>query len=210
MRPPVTIKFDFTLPLDIAHINLETQLGERRSNGFRVFTLINETFKDKNFFTEASLVSNTSSHSNLMKESSEEFNLGNWFSLKARKIVLKNYSYKQWFPLPPPICENEKNDSVFIGALRNKNKKALNCVKSLIIKVTSVCPNGPPVLKAIQVWGQPSSSSSSIERKKIIHLWHKRNERLSLAQTISTPPKLFLKPKENHTKDLQIDTSSGQ
>ncbi|RXG71445.1 RING finger protein 37 [Armadillidium vulgare] len=131
VRTPVNIDIKFILPIDIYCILINTEVRERKIAGLKLFA-------------------NT--------KDSEEYCVGNWFSLSESQIILKNYEYRHLLPFSIPKeveveMESSLNAGSIIKAFKTRSFKNVG-VSSLQLVLTSVSPNGPPGLKRLQIWDE--------------------------------------------------------
>lgn len=88
----------------------------------------------------------------------------------------------------PNVNASRKGPNLFKGSLRHLNKKALKCVKSVIIRIQSTAERGPPVLRSLEVWGQPGISTNKCKRRELMRAW---SAFTPLAQSEPVVPRLY-------------------
>ncbi|XP_063871004.1 RING finger protein 37-like isoform X3 [Scylla paramamosain] len=99
--------------------------------------------------------------------------VGKFYTKNEDELVLKNHHYRHWLRLPMPDTKSSmKGQSLFHGSLRHTNRKALKCVKSMLIRIQSTSERAcPPVLHSLEVWGQPGISTNKSKRRELLKQW---------------------------------------
>lgn len=194
IRPPIDITVKFPVPIDISYIKLVARLEQKCSTGFAVFTEP-EDISSQQQQTQRCKAPDTgkpsksnSGHSSPVCASLEDtskplttspdgdseiyFCVGKFCTKGEDELVLQNHHYKHWLRLPIPNADvSMKSVSAHKGALRHTNRKALRCVKSVIIRIQSTAERGPPVLRSLEVWGQPGITTNKCKRKELLREW---------------------------------------
>lgn len=130
------------------------------------------------------------------------FCVGKFFTQVEDQIVLKNPHYRHWMSIPMPMLSNVTHDSkVYSGAMRHPNRQALRCVKNMIIRITRTAEKGPPVLRSVEVWGQPGISTGKAERKKLLKKWA---DRVKMEDSVPTVPRLYNSDPEKKKFETRI------
>ncbi|KAB7500233.1 RING finger protein 37 [Armadillidium nasatum] len=83
------------------------------------------------------------------------------------------------FSIPKEVeveIESSLNTGSIIKAFKTRSFKNVG-VSSLQLVLTSVSPNGPPGLKRLQIWGQPTLTVSPSLKSNIIKLWSSRSKK---------------------------------
>ena len=199
IRPPVDISVVFPVPIDISCIKIVARLEHKCSTGFSIFTEPEDISSSQSQNTAGpSQVQSPSdlstSHHGLpstlnassqgssklpvtIPDGDKDMNeiylcVGKFYTKNEDELVLINHHYRHWLRLPLPNAKsNTMGRSVFHGALRHPNKKALKCVRSIIIKIQSTSERGPPVLRSLEVWGQPGITTNKTKRKELLKQW---------------------------------------
>lgn len=194
IRPPLDITVRFPVPIDISYIKLGARLEQKYSTGFSVFTepedISGQQHQTHPCQTPTPNNPSTShpDHSSPVCSSSEDpskpmitnpdgdseiyFCVGKFYTKTEDELVLKNHHYKHWMRLSMPDPNSSmKGSAVFRGSLRHTNRKALRCVKSIIIRIQSTAERGPPVLRSLEVWGQPGITTNKCKRKDLLRKW---------------------------------------
>ncbi|RXG65646.1 RING finger protein 37 [Armadillidium vulgare] len=85
--------------------------------------------------------------------------------------------YHSLFPKKLKLkLESSLNTGSIIKAFKTRSFKNVG-VSSLQLVLTSVSPNGPPGLKRLQIWGQPTLTVSPSLKSNIIKLWSSRSKK---------------------------------
>lgn len=215
IRPPLDITVVFPVPIDISLIKLVARLEQKCSTGFSIFTEP-EDISCQQQQAHPHKTSNPgipstshSAHSSLSSAPSHDvqkpltspdgdseiyFCVGQFYTKAEDELVLTNHHYRHWLRLPMPnVNGNIKDLSVFRGSLRHSNRKALKCVKSLIIRIQSTAERGPPVLRSLEVWGQPGISTKKFKRRELLREWSAFKP---LTQSDLVVPRLYNSPPE--------------
>ncbi|XP_045102073.1 uncharacterized protein LOC123498732 isoform X2 [Portunus trituberculatus] len=131
--------------------------------------------------------------------------VGKFYTKKEDVLVLKNHHYKHWLKLPIPDAKNSvKSQSLYHGSLRHTNRKALKCVKSMIIRIQSTSERAcPPVLHSLEVWGQAGISTNKSKRRELLKQWKAYKP---ITKTELDVPRLYnSNPEEKMTEKSQND-----
>lgn len=200
IRPPVDISVVFPVPIDISCIKIVARLEQKCSRGFSVFTEPEDisscqqqnaahpsqvpsqsdpsnshhnTYPEVNASSESCLNTSQVTAPDGDKHISEiYFCVGKFYTKNEDGLVLKNPHYRHWLRLPTPDANSSmKDQSVFHGSMRHPNRKALKCVKSMILRIQSTAERGPPVLRSLEVWGQPGITTNKSKRKELLRQW---------------------------------------
>lgn len=199
IRPPLDISVVFPVPIDISCIKIVARLEQKCSTGFSVFTEPEDISlcQPQNAAHPIQVPSPSDpsiSHHDLssaVNASSENsfkppvtapdgdrhmneiyFCVGKFYIKNEDELVLKNPHYRHWLRLPMPDANSSvRGQSVFHGSLRHPNRKALKCVKSIILRIQSTSERGPPVLRSFEVWGQPGITTDKTKRKELLKQW---------------------------------------
>lgn len=233
IRPPVDISVVFPVPIDISCIKMVARLEHKRSTGFLVFTEPEDisssqpqnaahpskvsSSKDNNEpstshghsfvlneFLEDSCKSSVTAPDEDKDTSEIYLCVGKFYTKNEDELVLKNHHYRHWLRLPIPDAKSSmKGQSLFQGSLRHTNRKALKCVKSMIIRIQSTSERAcPPVLHSLEVWGQPGLSTSKSKRRELLKQW-KAYKPITTAE-LDVPRLYNSNPGEKRTEKTQI------
>ncbi|XP_042226749.1 RING finger protein 37-like isoform X2 [Homarus americanus] len=130
------------------------------------------------------------------------FCVGKYFTQNEEQIVLKNPHYKQWMNIHVPelggACQGSR---VYNGTLRHPNRLALRCVKKVIIRILKTSEKGPPVLRSVEIWGQPGISSSKTERKELLKKWANR---IKMEDSLPLVPRMYNSSPEENKREIPI------
>lgn len=224
IRPPLDITVRFPVPIDISYIKLGARLEQKCSTGFLIFTEP-EDISSQTKQTHPCSASNPDKpstshidHSSAVSTSSEDtkpllptspdedseiyFCVGKFYTKAEDELVLRNHHYKHWMRLPMPDHNaSMKCPSAFSGSLRHTNRKALRCVKSIIIRIQSTAERGPPVLQYLEVWGQPGITTNKCKRKDLLRKWSSFKP---LTQSEPVVPRLY----NSHPEEKKVHNSS--
>ncbi|KAG0724858.1 RING finger protein 37 [Chionoecetes opilio] len=197
IRPPVDISVTFPVPIDISYIKMVARLEQKRSTAFSVFTepeditsshpqnasgpsqVPSPSGPSRGKSSVSSAVNASSEHSSkppvitLDGDMSDIYLcVGKFYTKSEDELALKNHHYRHWLRLPMPDDNSiMKGHSVFRGSLRHCNRKALRCVKSIIVRIQNTAERGPPVLHCLEVWGQPGISTNKNKRRELLKQW---------------------------------------
>ncbi|XP_050724390.1 UDP-glucuronosyltransferase 2A3-like isoform X3 [Eriocheir sinensis] len=211
IRPPLDITVVFPVPIDISYIKLVARLEQKCSTGFLIFTepedisCQHQQAHPRKASKPGIPSTSHSGHSSPSCAPSHDppkplttspdgdsdiyFCVGQFYTKAEDELVLTNHHYRHWLRLPMPNANgNVKDPRVFRGSLRHSNRKALKCVKSVIIRIQSTAERGPPVLRSLEVWGQPGISTKKLRRRELLREWSAFKP---LAQSEPVVPRLY-------------------
>lgn len=211
IRPPLDITVVFPVPIDISYIKLVARLEQKCSTGFLIFTepedisCQHQQAHPRKASKPGIPSTSHSGHSSPSCAPSHDppkplttspdgdsdiyFCVGQFYTKAEDELVLTNHHYRHWLRLPMPNANgNIKDPRVFRGSLRHSNRKALKCVKSVIIRIQSTAERGPPVLRSLEVWGQPGISTKKLRRRELLREWSFFKP---LAQSEPVVPRLY-------------------
>lgn len=193
IRPPLDITVKFPVPIDISYIKLVARLEQKCSTGFSVFTEPEDISSQQGQIhpnkvsVPGSSSTSPTDHSSPASASSKGppkqvaspdedseiyFCVGKFYTKAEDELLLQNHHYRHWLRLPMPnAAASTKGPSVFKGSLRHTNRKALKSVKSVILRIQSTAERGPPVLRSLEVWGQPGITTNKFKRKELLKKW---------------------------------------
>ncbi|XP_063598530.1 RING finger protein 37-like [Penaeus indicus] len=267
IRPPIDVSLVFPVPVHISHIVINSRLDHMNSNGFSVFTRLEDTspvqtkVPDKaNSLGESSEISGNSkqlsetwprsplSDTSFQKEfyscaaepdleasknnfsesvaspevkqvmrpiaQTEEkfedlyFCVGKFFTQNAERIVLRNPHYQHWLHIPMPGCGiRNQVQGEYKGSLKHANRQALKVVKSMIIRIMCTVAKGPPVIQSLEVWGQPSITTSKSQKKVLLEKWKCRTQEDKTAPPL---PRLYnSEPEATYSDSTKANASTS-
>lgn len=267
IRPPIDVSLVFPVPIHISHIIINSRLDHMNSNGFFVYTRMEDSsplqnkesyhenssdrtesddiagnsehvvdavsgsslpggFLQKEFFscsgepqfeaTRMKLPENMGSSEGrqeipptAQKEGNFEelyFCVGKFFTQNAERIVLRNPYYQHWLNISLPSLDlRNQSQSEYKGSLKHPNRQALKLVKSIIIRIMSTEAKGPPVIQSLEVWGQPSITTSKSKKKDLLDKWKCRTQENKTAPIL---PRLYNSEPEATHSDLPVANAS--
>ncbi|XP_066947193.1 RING finger protein 37 [Macrobrachium rosenbergii] len=213
IRPPADITVTFKVPIDISHIKLNTFLEQKCSTGFSIFTHPEETSQDEaqsnasrsgpeivsneknasssyaqlkpNSFAPSSNLPPVQDSQKIEDNGDVYYCVGTFFTQGEDCVILRNHHYKHWIRVRMPE-DNVTSDGkkIYRGALKHANRTALRCIRKLIVRIVRTSGSIPPVLQALEIWGQPGIKTDKVLRKEIMSRWFGRTR---FVETITVP-----------------------
>jgi len=161
IRPPITIRIDFPIPIHISHIVINPKVGQQISTGFKIQVDINSSAsRRRQPEAEPSLY-----------QIAREFLQGPPF---PETVVFRNPRFilhQKYCGLPLAEFETHRNFPNSFG-LRHPTNNSCERVFSLYLTIERAsAPASIPVLGSLQIWGQPSRWLSPHQVHTIIVPW---------------------------------------
>lgn len=265
IRPPIDVSLVFPVPVHISHIIINSRLDHMNSNGFSIFTRLEDTspvqtkisdkanslgdsseisgnskqlaetlpssplsdaFLQKEFYScagEPHLEASKNSFSEnfvssevkqdmspiALKEKFEDlyFCVGKFFTQNAERVVLRNPHYQHWLHIPMPGFDVRNQIQEYKGSLKHPNRQVLKLVKSMIIRIMCTVAKGPPVIQSLEVWGQPSITTSKSQKKFLLDKWKCRTREDKTAPVL---PRLYnSEPEATHLDSPMANASTS-
>lgn len=136
------------------------------------------------------------------------FCVGKFFTQNAERIVLRNPHYQHWLHIPLPGFDvRNQIQGEYKGSLKHPNRQALKVVKSMIVRIMCTVAKGPPVIQSLEVWGQPSITTSKSQKKFLLDKWKYRTQEDKTAPPL---PRLYnSEPEVAHLASSMANSSTS-
>ena len=140
---PVNITVKFPFVIDLNQVLIETCVGTRITCGLTISIQV--------------------------ERNPNPVILGKWFTNNEPVILLRNFFHEQTIPcILNDIVPAATN--CFKGSLRCPKGIKAKSINSLTIRLLKVSPSGPPCIKGLKIFGEPSTSLGN-QKEKIIKEW---------------------------------------
>ncbi len=163
VRSPTNIKFEFALNIEVEKIVIHGVVGAQRACGYEIFTHSQNKGGNQLLFSNDHWSSKMETTADSTMDDRVFQSVGKFNKLEAETFTFRNHRFRPRRPhsilarMPEKLYNGGKHEE---AELRARNMKNLTHVSHLIIRVNRVVPGCVAAIRWVEIWGQPSATTS--------------------------------------------------